>query len=155
MNRFVPKLHWEKVDSVKPLLDHWKDNESLASNSRPSNVFNGMISPLKNFPLAGVIWYQGESNIGRGAQYKTLLRVLIDDWREQFKDFWFEGNIKCLLRVGGPVDGHFRISLENHVVRKNLRQSNIRSNKLKRATQNNDKTSCQQEKLSAFKFHLV
>ena len=56
----------------------------------PANVFNGMISPLKNFPLAGVIWYQGESNIGRGAQYKTLLRVLIDDWREQFKDFWLK-----------------------------------------------------------------
>ncbi len=29
----------------------------------PSGLYNGMIFPLRKYPIAGVIWYQGESNI--------------------------------------------------------------------------------------------
>ncbi|MGH7441767.1 MAG: hypothetical protein ACREKE_03725, partial [bacterium] len=34
-----------------------------------STAYNGMIAPLTRFPLAGVLWYQGESNVGRAEQY--------------------------------------------------------------------------------------
>ena len=49
-----------------------------------SALYNGMISPLTRFPLRGVVWYQGESNAKDPDGYKTLLPVLISDWRAQW-----------------------------------------------------------------------
>ncbi len=47
----------------------------------PTVLYNGMIAPLCSLPIRGVLWYQGESNAGRGAQYRRLLPALIADWR--------------------------------------------------------------------------
>jgi len=44
-----------------------------------------MIAPLKPFPIKGAIWYQGESNVGRAAQYRKLLPTMIKDWRDSFE----------------------------------------------------------------------
>jgi sialate O-acetylesterase len=57
----------------------------------PTVLFNGMISPLLPFGIKGAIWYQGESNAGRGRQYQTLLPTMITDWRNRFEsgDFSF------------------------------------------------------------------
>lgn len=46
--------------------------------------YNGMIAPLLPFAIKGAIWYQGETNVGRAAQYKKLLPLLIRDWRTRF-----------------------------------------------------------------------
>ena len=43
-----------------------------------------MIAPLQPIALKGVIWYQGESNADRAAQYRTLFPALITDWRQHF-----------------------------------------------------------------------
>jgi sialate O-acetylesterase len=50
----------------------------------PSVLGNGMIAPLAPLTLTGVLWYQGEANQTRPAQYRKLLPALIRDWREQF-----------------------------------------------------------------------
>lgn len=47
----------------------------------PGGLYFGMISPMLEFPVRGVIWYQGESDAGRALQYRTLLPALIDAWR--------------------------------------------------------------------------
>ena len=49
---------------------------------RYSELYNAMIAPLTRYPVAGAIWYQGESNTGRAAQYQSLLPALIENWRE-------------------------------------------------------------------------
>ncbi|HUR28177.1 MAG TPA: sialate O-acetylesterase, partial [Planctomycetota bacterium] len=51
----------------------------------PTALFNGMIAPLSGTALAGVIWYQGESNVGRAAEYAELFPALITDWRAHFQ----------------------------------------------------------------------
>ncbi len=51
------------------------------SNMRPGGLFNGMIAPLVNYRIKGVIWYQGEKNLNRGMQYRKLFPAMIDDWR--------------------------------------------------------------------------
>lgn len=57
---------------------------SKISNSRSagSGLFNGMIYPLRDYALKGVIWYQGETNAGNPQPYERLLELLVSDWRE-------------------------------------------------------------------------
>lgn len=50
-----------------------------------SYLFNGMINPMLNYRIQGVLWYQGESNAVRGEQYRKLLSVMIDDWRKRWE----------------------------------------------------------------------
>ena len=79
------------------LSGEWKFHKSIDLNDfpvrpnfpieqyRPSVLFNAMVHPFINIPLAGVIWYQGESNVERADQYRTLFPLLIKDWRRQFQ----------------------------------------------------------------------
>ena len=50
----------------------------------PGSLWNGMIAPLVPFAFRGAIWYQGESNVRRFEQYRTLFPAMIADWRAQF-----------------------------------------------------------------------
>jgi len=50
----------------------------------PAVLSNGMIAPLAPMAIRGVIWYQGETNSGRGYQYRRLLPAMIADWRHMF-----------------------------------------------------------------------
>ena len=48
----------------------------------PSFLYNAMIHPLRRVPVRGVIWYQGESNTDRAAEYRELFSTMIGAWRE-------------------------------------------------------------------------
>ncbi|WP_223649249.1 sialate O-acetylesterase [Hymenobacter psoromatis] len=50
----------------------------------PATLYNAMIAPLQPFAFKGVIWYQGETNVERAAQYRTLFPALITDWRQHW-----------------------------------------------------------------------
>lgn len=56
-------------------------NDPRRSHWRPAGLFNAMIAPLTSYPIAGAIWYQGESNAGRAYQYRELFRDMIHSWR--------------------------------------------------------------------------
>jgi sialate O-acetylesterase len=51
------------------------------NQNQPMVLHNAMINPLIPFSARGTIWYQGESNGGRGRQYRTLMPLLVNDWR--------------------------------------------------------------------------
>jgi sialate O-acetylesterase len=55
------------------------------SPHRPSNLFNAMVAPLAGYAIRGGIWYQGESNASRAYQYRTLMPLMIQSWREAWK----------------------------------------------------------------------
>jgi len=46
-----------------------------------SCLYNGMIHPLEPYAIAGVIWYQGESNTERPELYAREFPMMIDSWR--------------------------------------------------------------------------
>lgn len=50
-----------------------------------SVLYNGMVNPFTIFPVKGILWYQGEANVGRDRQYAPLFQALIADWRKQWK----------------------------------------------------------------------
>jgi sialate O-acetylesterase len=65
-----------------------RKEESYGPN-QPGRAFNAMIFPLTGFKIAGVIWYQGESNVGSSVYDKTF-SALITSWRKLWKsDFPF------------------------------------------------------------------
>lgn len=50
----------------------------------PAGLFNGMINPLLPYALRGTLWYQGESNAERAAEYHALFVATITAWRAHF-----------------------------------------------------------------------
>lgn len=51
-----------------------------------STLYNGMIAPFAGYGIKLAAWYQGESNTGEAGEYRTLLPLLMKDWRETFND---------------------------------------------------------------------
>jgi len=56
------------------------------SHLRPCVMFQGMIRPLRNYQIKGVIWYQGEGNVGRSSTYAQKLQDLAYLWRFTFEN---------------------------------------------------------------------
>lgn len=65
-----------------PPAPPWEPNQR--DSWMPSGLYNGMIGPLTPYPIAGAIWYQGESNAGpeRVGLYGPLFQAMIKDWRK-------------------------------------------------------------------------
>jgi sialate O-acetylesterase len=58
--------------------------------SEPGAAYNAMIAPLTPYNIAGAIWYQGESNCKTYPVYASMMKTLIEGWRDDFKnDFPF------------------------------------------------------------------
>ena len=75
-----------KLRASRPLGELASRPPGLENNNPNTStvLFNGMIAPLLPFAIKGAIWYQGESNAGRGRQYRALLPAMIADWRAHF-----------------------------------------------------------------------
>ena len=54
------------------------------SNSTGTSLYSNVIHPLLPYRVAGILWYQGESNAGRDEEYHRLLPAMITDWRQSY-----------------------------------------------------------------------
>lgn len=81
----------------KPLTGPWKWKTSVARKETgrlphqpwlnqfgASTLYNGMIVPLGDTQIRGILWYQGESDTWQPKEYARLMRGLVDDWRAKF-----------------------------------------------------------------------
>ncbi len=82
-----------KAEGEKPPRRPQPPSDPRQSPHRPANLYNGMIAPLLPFAVRGAIWYQGESNCSRAAQYQTLFPTMIRDWRQK----WGQGDFPFLF----------------------------------------------------------
>jgi sialate O-acetylesterase len=60
---------------------------------RTGIIYASRIQPLSVMNIKGAIWYQGESNAGRAAEYPELMSQLIHGWRAAFG----QGNFPFLI----------------------------------------------------------
>lgn len=81
-----------KVDQYKNYADELKEvkrkiaeGEGLHPNRVHTSLYNGMIHPITDLPVKGVIWYQGESNGNQGILYRTLFPNMIECWRDKWQ----------------------------------------------------------------------
>lgn len=63
------------------------------ANQRPTYLYNAMIHPWITYGMKGVNWYQGEGNTFWAAQYQTILPLMIQNWRDLWKQGDFHFNI--------------------------------------------------------------
>lgn len=79
---------WRYKAALEKPKTHTTDNPNT-----PTVLYNGMIAPIIPYAIKGAIWYQGEANVGRAAQYERLFPAMIQDWRARWKepdfDFYF------------------------------------------------------------------
>ena len=52
----------------------------------PCYLFDAGIKPLKNYAIAGVLWYQGESNAHNVEAHEIIFKALVNSWRTHYND---------------------------------------------------------------------
>lgn len=92
---------WLCRQSVSLKTTGWPPGDLSQDAGAPSVLYNGMIAPLLPYAMRGVIWYQGEANVGRERQYQTLFPAMVADWRRA----WGEGNFPFLFVQIAPFSG--------------------------------------------------
>lgn len=75
---------WLFNSTIETQLPQWQDYYTHLSVQ-----YNGRIAPIIPYGIKGVIWYQGEANVGRAQQYQSLLPLLINDWRVRWQEGYF------------------------------------------------------------------
>ena len=78
-----------------PLTDGWEyKKETTTLTMAPlipwqtmtgyTGMHNAMIAPLEGLQFKGAVWYQGESNTRRDAEYDEMMAAMIANWRRMF-----------------------------------------------------------------------
>ncbi|WP_029233044.1 sialate O-acetylesterase [Butyrivibrio sp. VCB2006] len=84
-------------------------------NWKSTGLYNAMTYPCHNFPIDGVCWYQGESNVEDGYDYNALTKRQVEGYRKA----WNEENLPFIgvslpnFTIDCPVDddwGRFRLT---------------------------------------------
>ena len=80
---------WLDSSSIKKFNDleipSQLGSSSYDKRSTPTSLYNGMVHPYVGFPVAGFLWYQGESD-REVKNYEALFTELISSWRNDWKD---------------------------------------------------------------------
>ncbi len=111
INEDSPVLKCTEGSLLFDLGKDWKYSDKLEAipektysvQHSPSALYNGMIHPILNSQLTGVIWYQGETEGNEGERYRALFPELINDWRIRFKQGYFPFLYVQLANFGVPT----------------------------------------------------
>lgn len=97
---FIPReaFNTDFLSKLKSLADSERLEEleklrggAIIRNSEgyPGAIFNARMAPIARYRLAGFLWYQAESNAGRGEDprdYRLKMGALASGWRERWGD---------------------------------------------------------------------
>jgi len=69
-------------------FDYNREKADTAMNDweRIGVMYNAMMYPVRNYTVRGMIWNQGESNVGRHATYPLHLADMVENWRRDHGD---------------------------------------------------------------------
>ncbi|GAA4441596.1 GDSL-type esterase/lipase family protein [Pontibacter saemangeumensis] len=108
--------NWRTSDFLMPWVRERTDKnlENAASAKQrhpyqPAYNYDAGIAPLTDFPIKGVIWYQGESNAHNIELHETLFKTLVSSWREKW-GYDFPFYYVQLSSINRPSWPHFRDS---------------------------------------------
>ncbi|MFN7730568.1 MAG: sialate O-acetylesterase [Pirellula sp.] len=101
----------KKTDRNEAEEKSFKDlGNQMRGNSRPGNIYQGVLKSHVGYGIRGAIWYQGESNAGRAYQYRELFPFMIQNWRQawgqgDFPFYWVQlADFKAEAKEPGESD---------------------------------------------------
>lgn len=109
-------VDWLGNDYLQPWVQERarKNMGELNADSRhpyePGYLFASGIRPLDHYPVAGVIWYQGESNAHNTEVHERLFPLVVKSFREYFGDENLPFNFVQLSSLSRPSWSAFRNS---------------------------------------------
>lgn len=80
------RAEYEEALKRDPAARHPWEGITDYDKLKPATIYNAMVAPLVPLALKGVIWYQGESDVGDGPLYTVKMRALIQGLRRLFGD---------------------------------------------------------------------
>ncbi len=98
---FIPVEQFEQNEALQPIAELARKNQLeevgaleggvVIRNTAgmPGRIFNSRIAPIAPYAVAGAIWYQGESNAGKGEDprnYRFKMEALVNGWRKAFRN---------------------------------------------------------------------
>jgi len=91
---------WEKNEGNDPWTGQRVERPAVAGEH-----YERMIRPLQDSTMRGVIWYQGEANMGRSQHYAELMAALIKSWRRDWRQPDLPFYYVQLARIGPRIEG--------------------------------------------------
>ena len=94
-NRYVSSLaEYHQLNAEqKKYIDKPVEPMGRKNFHRPIGLSETMLNTVIPYTLKGFLFYQGESNTARGAQYRKLFPAMINEWRTA----WGQGDIPFLF----------------------------------------------------------
>ena len=82
--------HYQRIRAFRSgqIKERPEPLKTPAMHKQPSVLYNGMIAPVMAYKIKGAIWYQGEANVDKAYQYRTLFPTMIRNWRAD----WGQGD---------------------------------------------------------------
>ncbi len=59
--------------------------EGPKSRNAPAGLYNSNVHPFLPYAIRGFLWYQGEANASRYADYRNLFPAMVRQWRRDFQ----------------------------------------------------------------------
>lgn len=79
-------IDWRHNDYIQPWAQQRAARNTGSGRHRhpyePAYLYAAGVEPLAELPVAGVIWYQGESDAHNMEVHESIFRLLVDSWRK-------------------------------------------------------------------------
>ena len=83
-NDFI--MDWCRQRGAKNIAKALRKGDSQQRHPyQPCYLYEASIEPMAQFPIRGVIWYQGESNAHNPDTHTKLFPLLVDSWRRNWQ----------------------------------------------------------------------
>lgn len=73
-------------EAYPPPSGNFNGPRAISAQDQPAALYNAMVAPVTDYKVKGFVWYQGETNTGRAAEYASLMPALIADWRNKWQE---------------------------------------------------------------------
>ncbi|HUS47534.1 MAG TPA: sialate O-acetylesterase [Phycisphaerae bacterium] len=90
--------HPQRLKRYEEALKKWQETKQGRQPRRPrlrkvGDLYESMVKPVIPYAIRGAIWYQGEADAGRHAEYRILFPTMIQAWRKA----WGQGGFPFLF----------------------------------------------------------
>jgi sialate O-acetylesterase len=62
------------------------EHKHTVHSMKPTELYCGMIAPIRNYTAKGFLWYQGCSNLDDNDHYDTMMARMVQQWRADWGD---------------------------------------------------------------------